>query len=308
MSELNEPLGADVPQGLIRLRGRISYDGTDFSGWGMQPDRRTVQGDLESAFASILRTPRLVIQCAGRTDAGVHAIGQVFHIDVPIDKYIGHERMTYRLNSLLDEDVVVQSLENAPAGFDARFSALSRTYEYLINDGQRQPLMRRFVLLHGYPIDLEHAKASSQQLLGLHDFSAFCKPKPYGTTIRELQVFDWARREDGLIAIKVKADAFCYSMVRGLVGAVLDVAADKKPASWLTEYLEGGKRETGVFVAPACGLTFISVEYPPDNELESRMAITKRTRSNDGSTGFSSEDSLGDSSADSLDGTADGSY
>lgn len=275
-----EPLGP--AGGFLRLRGGVSYDGSGFSGWGLQPDRRTVQGDLEGALMNVLRAPRMHVQCAGRTDAGVHATGQVFHVDVPAADYPGHDRVRYRLNSVLADDVVVTDLHEAAPGFDARFAALSRTYEYLVNDGARQPLLRGFVYHHGYPVDVELMNQASRQLLGLHDFTSYCKPKDYGTTIRDLQRFDWDRRADGLIVATVTADAFCYSMVRMLVGALLDVGAGRRSPEWLTEYLESRQRESGVFVAPAHGLTLTGVEYPPDDELAARQERTKRLRASDG--------------------------
>jgi tRNA pseudouridine38-40 synthase len=275
---MNEPLSADVPEGFIRVRGGIAYDGTNFAGWGIQPSVRTVQGDLEDSLARILRHERMPVSCAGRTDSGVHATGQVFHVDIPEATFPGLNRLKYRLNSDLENDVVVTGLSIAPPGFDARFSALSRTYEYLINDGLRNPLTNRFVYDHGYRVDVDLMNQAAVSLLGLHDFTAFCKPKDFGTNIRDLKEFNFARREDGVIVARVRADAFCYSMVRMLVGAHLDVGAGRKPVSFIAEYLAGQDRHSGVYVAPARGLTFVEVEYPSDDELAQRAALTRRTR------------------------------
>lgn len=283
MHVTSEPLDPHVGEGLTRVRGTVSYDGTDFSGWGLQPDRRTVQGEIESAVAKVMRSERRHVQCAGRTDAGVHATGQVFHVDVPRSAYQGAEAMLRRLNALLPEDIVVTAMSDAPIGFDARFSALSRSYVYLVNDGLRSPLSRRFVHQHRYPVDVPLMQRAAQQLLGLHDFTAFCRPKDSGTSIRELQRFDWVRRPDGVIEIRVTADAFCYSMVRMLVGAVLEVGAGRQPEHWLVEYLAGRTRSTGIFVAPAHGLTLTAVDYPPDDQLLARQALTKNMRDADGS-------------------------
>lgn len=283
MHVTSEPLDPHVGEGLTRVRGTVSYDGTDFSGWGLQPDRRTVQGEIEGAVATVMRTDRRHVQCAGRTDAGVHATGQVFHVDVPRSAYQGPEAMLRRLNALLPEDVVVTAMSDAPIGFDARFSALSRSYVYLVNDGLRSPLNRRFVHQHRYPVDVPLMQRAAQQLLGLHDFTAFCRPKDSGTSIRDLQRFDWVRRVDGVIEISVTADAFCYSMVRMLVGAVLEVGAGRQPERWLVEYLAGRMRSTGIFVAPAHGLTLTAVDYPPDDQLLARQMQTKNTRDADGS-------------------------
>lgn len=275
---MNEPLGTDVPEGFIRLKCKVSYDGTDFSGWGIQPGLRTVQGVLEDALAEIFRVERIIIQCAGRTDAGVHATGQVFHGDVPQADFPGVDMVRYRFSRILDPDVVVTQVEIAPEHFDARFGAISRTYEYRINDGIGKPLLRRFVYQHGWELDLDLMNLASQRLLGLHDFTAYCKPKDFGTTIRTLQKFEWRRNDEGIIIATVKADAFCYSMVRMLVGALLDVGRGKRPVEWVTEYLESKERDTGVFVVPAHGLTFTNVEYPADSQLAKQVAKTKRTR------------------------------
>ena len=275
---MNEPLGTDVPEGFIRLKCKVSYDGTDFSGWGMQPGLRTVQGVLEDALAEIFRVERIVIQCAGRTDAGVHATGQVFHCDVPEKNFPSVDMIRYRFSRILDPDVVVTAVELAPEHFDARFGAVSRTYEYRINDGIGKPLLRRFVYHHGWELDLDLMNQASQRLLGLHDFTSYCKPKDFGTTIRTLQKFEWRRNDEGIIIATLKADAFCYSMVRMLVGALLDVGRGKRPVEWVSEYLDGKERETGVFVVPAHGLTFVNVEYAPDAQLAAQVAKTKRTR------------------------------
>lgn len=275
---MNEPLDPDVAEGFIRLRGHVSYDGTQFSGWGTQIGQRTVQGHLEDCFAQILRSERLAITCAGRTDAGVHALDQVFHIDVPVIGLPTMADLMYKVNAILDNDVVMTRCEFAPDGFDARFSALSRTYVYLVNDGLRKPLTRRHVYNHGWALDVDLMQESSRGLLGLHDFTSFCKQKDFGTAIRELKVFDWTRQADGIIRVDVTADAFCYSMVRGLVGCVMDVGASRKPKNWPAEYLAMRRREPSVFVAPARGLTLMSIEYPPDSELRTRISQTKRNR------------------------------
>ena len=275
---MNEPLNPDVAEGFIRLRGNMSYDGTNFSGWGTQIGQRTVQGDLEDALAQILRSERLPITCAGRTDAGVHAVAQVFHVDVPKAGLPTMADLLYKLNAILENDLVVTSIEFAPDGFEARFSALSRTYVYYINDGLRNPQTRRHVYNHGWALDVPRMQQSSIPLLGLHDFTSFCKQKDFGTAIRELKVFDWVRQDDGVIRVDVTADAFCYSMVRGLVGCIMDVGAFRRPVDWPAEYLVARKREPSAFVAPARGLTLIRVDYPDDSELRSRIAQTKRNR------------------------------
>lgn len=275
---MDEPLGTDVPQGFIRLRGTIAYDGEKFAGWGMQPERRTVQGDLEEVFARLMRTDRLVITCAGRTDAGVHSVGQVFHIDVPEDRYPGRKDMMFKLNAILSEDLAVTDIDVAPDGFDARFSALSRSYRYLINDGVRNPVTRRQIYNYGWALDVALMVEAGKYLLGLHDFSAFCKQKEFATTIREVQQLDIYRDDDGVIHFDITADAFCYSMVRAIVGALVDIGAGRREPSWIETYLAGGAKVPAVFVAPALGLTFMKVNYPSDDQLAARILETKHSR------------------------------
>lgn len=280
----NEPLVASAAQGLIRVRGRLAYDGKDFSGWGMQPDRRTVQGELEAAISTVLRLDRVVVQCAGRTDAGVHAIGQVIHFDIPESQLMEMVDLAYKINAILPEDVAIQELELTTPDFDARFAALSRSYEYLIYQGNRNPLLRDRAHRSWIPLDVTAMHEASQVLIGLHNFAAFCRKREGATTIRTLKRFDWSVADNGLIRAELTADAFCYSMVRGLVGAVLAVGEGKHDKQWLQDYLEGKEREASVFAAPACGLTFTSVEYPDPAEYSDRIAATLQVRESDGAS------------------------
>jgi len=283
-SSMSEPSDAVMPGGLSRIRGTVAYDGKDFSGWGMQPDARTVQGVMEEAISTVMRVPRVVVQSAGRTDAGVHARGQVIHFDIPSDRVIDMVDMAYKINALLPQDVSILELEETSTDFDARFSALSRSYVYLIYRGVRNPLLRDWAHRSWLPLDVAAMQAASQQLLGLHDFAAFCKKREGSTTIRTLMRFDWTEQADGMIRVDVQADAFCYSMVRALVGAVLSIGEGKNDADWLVDYLEGKQRRPEVFAAPACGLTFDSVEYPPPSEYATRIKETLRMREEDDGT------------------------
>ncbi len=277
----NEPLVATAAQGLIRVRGKISYDGKDFSGWGMQPDRRTVQGELEVAISTLLRVDRVIVQCAGRTDAGVHATAQVIHYDIAEKEAIEMKDLTYRINAILPEDISIQELEVTAADFDARFAALSRSYEYLIYQGQRNPLLRDRAHRSYLTLDVPAMNDASQSLIGLHDFSAFCKKREGATTIRTLMKFVWTETPDGLIKVELQADAFCYSMVRGLIGAVLAIGEGKFDKAWLENYLAGKEREAHVFAAPALGLTLVDVKYPESSEYSNRIAETLQVRGTD---------------------------
>jgi tRNA pseudouridine38-40 synthase len=273
-----EPLVANVNEGFIRIRGEVSYDGKNFSGWGMQPTRRTVQGDLEEAFQQITQLDRVIIQCAGRTDAGVHASGQVMHLDVPTQWSDRLPDLAYKVNAILSEDVVIKSLIQTSFNFDARFAALSRRYTYFIQEGLRDPLTRDRVYQHRTYLDVPAMNDASEVLLGLHDFKAFCRKSDNGTSIRTLEEFSWTRTPDDLIRVDIKADAFCYTMVRALVGATLLIGEGKRTKQWLADYLANGVKDFSVFVAPALALTLVEVKYPAQDQYAERIKLTLQTR------------------------------
>lgn len=286
----------DVPA--VRVRLDLSYDGTHFAGWARQPRLRTVQGALEEGLERVLRTralglpaPRLTV--AGRTDSGVHARGQVAHVDVPVGRWEAlpgrsdrgpGESLVTRLAGVLPPDVVVHRATLAPAGFDARFSALYRRYAYRIADTPtlRDPLRRTHVLWGRRPLDEEAMHAAVQPLLGLRDFAAFCKPRPGATTIRELQHMSWDRPEEGpdagLVVAGVVADAFCHNMVRALVGASVAVGEGRRDVRWPAEVLGSRRREANAAVVPALGLVLEEVVYPADDELAARAERVRALR------------------------------
>lgn len=254
----------------------MSYDGTEFSGWAKQPGRRTVQGTLEDTLTTVLRATEPVrLTVAGRTDAGVHATGQVAHVDLPP---LDTARLRHRLYRALPGDVRVLDVRPAPEGFDARFSATRRRYAYQVSDAPWgvDPLRRFDTLAWGRELDVERMNAASDALLGLNDFAAFCKQREGGTTIRELQQLRWQRTGPHLLRVDVAADAFCHSMVRSLVGALLLVGDGRREADWPAELLHGGVRDSAV--APAHGLTLVGVDYPPDAELAARAEQTRNVR------------------------------
>jgi tRNA pseudouridine38-40 synthase len=256
----------------------IAYDGTNFFGWAAQPGRRTVQDFLEEVITRISRSDVETI-VAGRTDAGVHATGQVIHVDLP-DAIFGadlsYQDLQYKLNRMLDDDVRVIDISDAPAGFHARFSALRRYYTYKILDANAAvPPLHRYDIASWYrPLDLDLMNQASALVLGHHDFAAFCKFKEGGTTIRTLEKYEWRRTDDGLLIADVVADAFCYSMVRNLVGAVVCVADGRKDASWMSELLSNKERVSDSLVFPARGLTLYRVDYPSDDQLLERAEKT----------------------------------
>lgn len=259
--------------GFLRLKIKLAYDGTNFSGWAKQPDRRTVQEEFEKAFSTVSRFEVETI-VAGRTDAGVHATGQVIHVDVPIG--LDQIDLAYRLNRLLDSDLRVLEIEVAPDGFHARFSALRRHYKYQIVDANKaiNPLDRYDRASWYRPLDVERMNEASSLLLGQHDFAAFCKYREGATTIRTLEKFNWKRADDGLLVAEVVADAFCYSMVRNLVGAAVCVAEGRFEPSWIAEMLANRQRISDSMVFPAEGLTLVQVDYPNNSQLLERAAIT----------------------------------
>jgi tRNA pseudouridine38-40 synthase len=263
--------------GFRRLRIDIAYDGTNFSGWAIQPDRRTVQACIEEAISKIARVNVETI-VAGRTDAGVHATGQVIHVDVPEE--MGIEDLGYKLNRILDEDVRINGIEIAPPAFHARFSALRRYYEYRILDENKviQPLARLNTASWYRPLDMDLMNRASALLLGTHNYAAFCKYREGATTIRTLETYQWRRDAEGVLVADVVADAFCYSMVRNLVGAIVCVADGRKDPEWITTLLEDKERVSDSLVFPARGLTLYRVDYPDAAELLERAKKTVARR------------------------------
>lgn len=286
---------------VVRARLDFSYDGTGFSGWAAQPGLRTVQDTLEAALRQVVRhedgtalsehASRVTV--AGRTDAGVHARGQVAHVDIPADAWqrlpgrtdrTAHDALQARLTGVLPPDIVIRSVTLAPAGFDARFSATQRRYAYRLCDDRtlRDPLSRHHVVWHDKPLDVAALATASATLTGLRDFAPFCKAREGATTIRELQEFSWQRPDTGadagFVVATVRADAFCHSMVRGLVGAVLAVGEGRRDLDWLTEVAAGAERSQAIAVAPAHGLTLEEVTYPSDSEMATRAQQTRARR------------------------------
>jgi len=263
--------------GFCRLRIDLSYDGTNFSGWAIQPDRRTVQQCVEEAIRTVAQAKAETI-VAGRTDAGVHATGQVIHVDVP--ESLELDDLAYKLNRILDEDIRINQIQIAPTAFHARFSALRRYYEYRILDENKViPPLARFNTTSWYrPLDVDQMNHASALLLGTHDFAAFCKFREGATTIRTLETYQWRRDRNGYLVGDVVADAFCYSMVRNLVGAIVCVADGRKESDWISTLLENKERVSDSLVFPARGLSLYKVDYPDGAELLERAAKTVARR------------------------------
>ncbi|MFD0145858.1 MULTISPECIES: tRNA pseudouridine(38-40) synthase TruA [unclassified Streptomyces] len=274
----------DVQDGFVRVRLDLSYDGKDFSGWAKQAQgQRTVQGDIEDALKTVTRSKETYeLTVAGRTDAGVHARGQVAHVDLPVELWAEHrDKLLRRLAGRLSHDVRVWRLTEAPAGFNARFSAIWRRYAYRVTDnpGGVDPLLRGHVLWHDWTLDMDAMNAAAERLVGEHDFAAYCKRREGATTIRTLQELRWERRPGGVLEATVKADAFCHNMVRSLVGALLFVGDGHRPVEWPAKVLAAGVRDSAVHVVRPHGLTLEEVGYPADELLAARNleARNKRT-------------------------------
>ncbi|MDX3215670.1 tRNA pseudouridine(38-40) synthase TruA [Streptomyces sp. ME02-6991-2B] len=272
----------EVEPGYVRVRLDLAYDGAEFSGWAKQRSRRTVQGELESALQTVLRLPDPVeLTVAGRTDAGVHARGQVAHVDLPEDVWEREGgKLLRRLAGRLPWDVRVWRVSRAPAGFNARFSAIWRRYAYRVGDHQGgvDPLLRGHVLWHDRPVDVDLMNEAARKLLGEHDFAAYCKKREGATTIRTLLELHWERDASGLAMATVRADAFCHNMVRALVGAMLLVGDGHRPVGFPGEVLAGRVRHSAVNVVRPHGLTLEEVGYPADELLAARSREARNMR------------------------------
>lgn len=266
----------------------LAYDGTEFFGWAKQPGLRTVQGDIEEALARILRTP-YVVSVAGRTDAGVHARAQVIHVDIDRDRWEAlpgrselspEQSLRRKLDALTGSDVVVSAATEVSSMFDARFSAIWRRYSYtLAPEGTpRDPLTRRQMWWVARTLNLEAMNRAAASLKGEHDFLAYCKPRAGATTIRTLQHFHLTQDASGLIRADVRADAFCHSMVRSLMGAMVMVGAGRADSGWPAQILAARVRDSRLQIAPPHGLVLEEVGYPPADQWGRRAVESRRRR------------------------------
>ena len=285
------PSGSPTEPALVRMCVRLGYDGTGYNGWAIQPGLPTVQGVVEAALAMLLRRP-VRTTVAGRTDAGVHARNQMVHFDLtsaefeslPRGAAISPERaLVRRLRGVLTRErgaILIHQAAVAPAGFDARFSALWRRYSYRIADGAGNwdPLSRAYTMWHKREVDAELLDAEAKSLLGRHDFLSFCKPRDHATTIRTLTEFSFARDERGIVVAHLKADAFCHNMVRALIGACLLVGDGREEPGWVATRLAEELRDSKTLLADPRALVLEEVAYPDGREAAARAELTRARR------------------------------
>ena len=282
-AEPEDASAAAAGPSLIRIRLDLAYDGSAFHGWASQPGLRTVQQTVEEALGRVLALPDLPprLTVAGRTDAGVHARGQVAHADVPAGGWAqAADTAVRRLARLLPADLRVRSIGSVPGGFDARFSALWRRYSYRVCDepARADPLRRHDTLWHPRPLDTGRMNQAAAACLGEHDFAAFCRRRAGASTVRDLIRLTWARPATGVAVATVVADAFCHNMVRSLTGALLAVGDGSRPVSWPAGLLAAGIRDPAVRVLPPHGLCLEEIRYPAAGELAARALATRRVR------------------------------
>ncbi len=300
----------------VRLRIDLAYDGTHFYGWAKQPEIRTVQGEIERTLHTVLRVPEhdadepLRLTVAGRTDTGVHASHQVCHLDVDEDvlaRCVGHmdvppvTALARRLRRMLPDDISIHAVSKAPDGFDARFSALERTYVYRIADSNSEidPRTRNFVLHVDNELNIEAMNEAAAMTIGLHDFGSFATPNPGGTTIREVKTAYWRRipqrpliddgmtmeeryrtpaAESGLVCFTIVADAFARNMVRSLVNGCVQVGIGKRSLDWFAGKMATPLREGSTGPIAPQGLTLEHIEYPADDQLAARAEAIRAKR------------------------------
>jgi tRNA pseudouridine38-40 synthase len=247
----------------LRLAGLVEYEGTGFAGWAAQPGRRTVEGVLSEALSTILRQ-QVKMSVAGRTDAGVHASGQV--VSFRADTDLRPALISYKTTAVLPKDVALRRCVAVPEDFDARRDAMSRTYEYrLVNDEIRSPLERHHAGFAPQQVDLDLLSAAGELVEGTHDFRAFTPQKSYHIRFQRIVTSSRWIRQDDLLRYRITADSFLYGMVRALVGTMLEVAGGKRDLTEFDRLLSGGKRSESGPAVTSRGLTLVGVGYDYPN-------------------------------------------
>jgi len=253
-----------VSDGVVRLRLDLAYDGRDFAGWAKQPGQRTVQGELEAALTTLTgATDSVTTVGAGRTDAGVHARGQVAHADVSAEQWqVIADKPAERLNAITPDDIVIHATSLAEEGFDARFSAIWRRYRYYLCDDVSgfDPLARGFVVVWPKTLDVALMHEVGQGLIGEHDMAVFCRRRPNSSTLRNLHSLS-VTRAGPYVTAEFVATSYCHSMVRSIVGAVLAVGDQRRTPRWFAGLLGKSERDPEIQVAPPAGLVLEEVGY-----------------------------------------------
>lgn len=238
----------------------FAYDGAGFHGYAVQPNQRTVQGQLEAALATVLGVADTTV--AGRTDAGVHAGGQV--VSFVTERPIETEQLERSLLSMLGPEIVVRSVREVPSSFDARFSATSRSYRYtVLNADHPDPLQRNVCWHVAFPLEMSVMNEAAAAFVGTHDFVSLCRRAQGRSTERTVHSAGW-RRDDDLLIFEVVASSFCHQMVRSMVALCVDVGRGKLPASSVPGIIAGRDRNRASGAAPAHGLVLVAVGYPED--------------------------------------------
>ncbi len=251
----------------MKMKATVAYNGSGFHGFAVNRDVRTVAGDLEAALSTIFGEP-ITVECAGRTDKGVHGRGQVISFDAPNDSSIEPHRIEHSLNGLCRPGIVVRDVQVTNDDFHARFSAHWRQYRYQVLVSPHQDPLRANSSWHvPEPLDLSRMNNAARHLLGEHDFTSFCKrvKVPEGTPekslVRHVLEAEWSEGHDDIVEFWVKSTAFCHQMVRSFVGTLVDVGIGKFAADDIPTMLNAKDRTAAGRVAPPQGLTFWRVEY-----------------------------------------------
>jgi len=261
---MTERTSPPPPDGFVRIRMRVAYDGSDYSGFMKNPEAPTIEGALEAALTESLRHP-VKLTCAGRTDRGVHAKGQVITLDADGSHFDAHA-LGRALNRKLGPEMAIDRIEEAPPSFDARLSCTGRTYRYeILNRPVGDPLIRTVTWHVVEMLDLASMNEASAEIIGLHDFSAFSKrnkSRPTETFLRRVRTAEWSRHGD-IVRFEINANAFTHQMVRSLVGMFVAVGLGRREVANVGEVLRSLDRAAAPSPAPPTGLVLWEAHYDP---------------------------------------------
>lgn len=244
----------------MRIKCTIAYDGTGFAGYQVQPNKRTVQGDVEAALTRLHKGQSIKISASGRTDAGVHAKGQVIHFDTHLN--IPEDKWVVAMNAHLPDDLVILQAERMSSDFHARYDATGKEYRYFINQSKkRDPFLRHYAYHYTYPINVNLMEKAAVSLIGTHDFTSFCSAKTeVEDKVRTLETIDFFE-ENGLLVVRFVGNGFLYNMVRILVGTLLEAGRGEREPSTFKEILDKKDRQYAGKTAPGHGLYLWEVFY-----------------------------------------------